>query len=131
MPYKEREIEKVYFTIAEVAAMVHQATSAVRFWEDEFHWFNPKRNRYGNRHYTRDDIKILMQINFLLLDGKRMTIPGVRNAHNGGYEQELIDLFLKKERGGFPTIPLANYPLTLEEAFDPGINADQEYPIIK
>ena len=36
MPYKEKEIEKKYFTIGEVAGSLKVATSLIRFWESEF-----------------------------------------------------------------------------------------------
>jgi DNA-binding transcriptional MerR regulator len=36
MPYKEKEIVKRYFTIAEVAKILNVNTSLLRFWENEF-----------------------------------------------------------------------------------------------
>ena len=36
MPYKEKEIEKLYFTIGEVAQMFNVNTSHIRFWSKEF-----------------------------------------------------------------------------------------------
>ena len=87
MPYKEREIEKVYWTIGEVADIIHQATSAVRFWESEFPWLSPKKGKKGNRKYTREDIAIVLDINYLL-NVIGMTIKGVRQAHEYGYMEE-------------------------------------------
>ena len=45
MPYKEKEIEKVYFTIGEVAEEFNVATSLIRFWETEFDILSPKKNK--------------------------------------------------------------------------------------
>src|SRR5688572_23840063 len=44
MPYKERSIEKQYFTIGEVAAQFKVAESLVRFWETEFDELRPRRS---------------------------------------------------------------------------------------
>jgi len=33
MPYREKEIEKKYYSIGEVAAMFSVAPSLIRFWE--------------------------------------------------------------------------------------------------
>ncbi len=131
MPYKERETEKVYFKIAEVAAMIHQATSLVRFWEDEFEWLSPKKNKVGNRQYTRADIQTLLDINNLV-KGMGMTLDGMRDAYKYGDIERLKSMY--KERRNFVTPKNGVYNIekvTIEEAFDPGVNADMEYPIIK
>ena len=62
MPYKEKEIKKVYFTVNEVAKMFNVATSLLRFWEDEFEILNPKRNEKGNRFYAQKDVDIVEKI---------------------------------------------------------------------
>jgi len=43
MPYKEKEIEKLYYTIGEVADMFGVNTSLIRFWEKEFEILQPKK----------------------------------------------------------------------------------------
>ena len=45
VPYKEKEIEKRYYTIGEVADDLGVATSLIRFWESEFDIIKPKKNR--------------------------------------------------------------------------------------
>ncbi|MFT6882935.1 MAG: DNA-binding transcriptional MerR regulator, partial [Marinoscillum sp.] len=57
MPYKEKEIEKKYFTIGEVADELKVATSLIRFWEGEFDIIKPKKNRKGNRQFTQEDVR--------------------------------------------------------------------------
>ena len=49
MAYKEKEIEKLYYSIGEVAEMFSVAPSLIRFWESEFDLIQPKKNRKGNR----------------------------------------------------------------------------------
>lgn len=58
MPYKERsETElKLYYTIGEVADMFDVKTSLIRFWEKEFDIIKPKKNKKGNRLFTKEDV---------------------------------------------------------------------------
>ena len=57
MPYKEPVIEKVYYTIGEVAAMFGENTSLIRFWSNKFEGIiKPHKNKKGNRLFTKDDI---------------------------------------------------------------------------
>lgn len=94
MPYKEREIEKVYWTIGEAAGMVHQATSALRFWEMEFNWLKPKKNKKGNRQYTKSDLQVVCDINYLL-NAIGMTCKGVKQAHELEYDKTFMTLHSK------------------------------------
>lgn len=98
MPYKHRDIEKVYWTIGEAAVMVHQATSALRFWEMEFKWLKPKKGKKGNRQYTKKDLDVLCDINYML-NAIGMTCKGVRQAHDNGYDLMFKELHAKITRG--------------------------------
>jgi len=77
MPYKEKEIEKKYFTIGEVAEELNVATSLIRFWEGEFDIIRPKKNRKGNRQFTKEDIKNVKLIYYLVKE-KGYTLQGAR-----------------------------------------------------
>ncbi|MBR07825.1 MAG: MerR family transcriptional regulator [Rickettsiales bacterium] len=78
MPYKEKEIEKKYFTIGEVADELGVATSLIRFWEGEFDIIKPKKNRKGNRQFTKDDIRNVKLIYYLVKE-KGFTLQGARD----------------------------------------------------
>ncbi len=57
MPYKEFKIEKLYYTIGEVADILNENTSLVRFWSQKFPEFiKPARNKKGTRLFTADDL---------------------------------------------------------------------------
>ena len=56
MPYKERETTKLYYSIGEVAEMFEVNTSLIRFWEKEFDIIKPKKNKKGNRMFTKADV---------------------------------------------------------------------------
>lgn len=75
MPYKERKIEKVYYTIGEVAEMFNVNTSLIRYWEKEFDIIKPKKNNKGNRLFTKQDIDNFHLIYNLIRD-RGMTIKG-------------------------------------------------------
>ena len=49
MAYKEKEIEKLYYSIGEVAEIFTVAPSLIRFWETEFDLIKPKKNRKGQQ----------------------------------------------------------------------------------
>lgn len=78
MPYKEKEIEKKYFTIGEVADELNVATSLIRFWESEFDIIKPKKNRKGNRQFTQSDIRNIKLI-YHLVKEKGFTLQGARD----------------------------------------------------
>jgi DNA-binding transcriptional MerR regulator len=79
MPYKEKEIEKKYFSIGEVASLFKVAPSLIRFWESEFELLSPKKNKKGNRQFTREDIDNLTVI-FHLVKEKGYTLQGAKEA---------------------------------------------------
>ncbi|HNI55445.1 MAG TPA: MerR family transcriptional regulator [Chitinophagales bacterium] len=77
MPYKEKEIEKVYWSIGEVAEMLDLSFAQIRLWEKEFDVFQLKKNKKGDRYFTKKDIEQLKLIKFLLKE-KKYTIKGAR-----------------------------------------------------
>jgi len=83
MPYKEKVIEKKYFSIGEVAEMLDVATSLIRFWESEFDIIKPKKNRKGNRQFTREDIDNVKLI-YHLVKEKGYTLQGAKDLLKNG-----------------------------------------------
>ncbi|MCG8700323.1 MAG: MerR family transcriptional regulator [Bacteroidales bacterium] len=77
MPYKEPKIEKLYYTIGEVAKMFDVNTSLIRFWEKEFDIIKPKKNKKGNRLFTNTDIENFHLI-FHLVKEKGLTLAGAK-----------------------------------------------------
>ncbi|MBD1424875.1 MerR family transcriptional regulator [Sphingobacterium arenae] len=78
MPYKEREINKLYYTMGEVTAMFDVNASQIRFYEREFDIIQPKKNKKGNRLFTQNDISNL-KIIFNLVKDKGYTLQGARD----------------------------------------------------
>jgi DNA-binding transcriptional MerR regulator len=77
MPYKERKVEKLYYTIGEVASMFDVKTSLIRFWEKEFTIIKPKKNKKGNRFFTKEDIDNFHLIYHLVRE-RGMTLKGAQ-----------------------------------------------------
>ena len=92
---------KLYYSIGEVSKILEISTSKIRFWEKEFEILNPKKNKKGNRRFTKNDLKKLKLINHLLKE-KKYTINGAKKKIQNNYEnleknQEVIEN-LKKLR---------------------------------
>lgn len=77
MPYKEKKIEKLYYSIGEVAEMFDVNTSLIRFWEKEFDIIKPKKNKKGNRLFTKKDIENF-HIIYHLVKEKGLTLKGAQ-----------------------------------------------------
>jgi len=77
MPYKEQKIEKLFYTIGEVADMFNVNTSLIRFWEKEFDIIKPKRNKKGNRLFTKQDVENFYII-YHLVKERGLTLDGAR-----------------------------------------------------
>ena len=95
MAYKEREIEKLYYPIGEVAEMFNVNTSQIRFYEKEFDILQPKKNAKGNRLFRIEDIETL-KIIFNLIKDKGFTLQGAKdflkkNKNEAVEQQKVID----------------------------------------
>lgn len=77
MPWKEKTIEKLYWSIGEVAEQLGVNTSLIRYWEKEFGTLKPKRTGKGDRLYTKKDIEQLQRIQHLVKE-KGYTLQGAR-----------------------------------------------------
>jgi len=94
MPYKEREINKMYYTMGEVAILFDVNQSLLRFYEKEFDVLQPKKNKKGNRYFTPEDIENL-KIIFHLIREKGYTLNGAKeylknNATGTRDDQKII-----------------------------------------
>lgn len=77
MPYKERDISKMYYTMGEVSAMFEVNQSLIRFYEKEFDILKPKKNKKGNRYFTPEDIENF-KIILSLINEKGYTLAGAK-----------------------------------------------------
>ena len=68
---------KIYYAIGEVAKMFEVNTSLIRFWEKEFDIIKPKKNKKGNRLFTKKDIENFHVI-FYLVKERGYTLDGAK-----------------------------------------------------
>ena len=67
---------KMIYTMGEVAGILGENVSTVRYWSNYFERFvKPERNGKGNRLFHPEDIDVLKQIQYLLKT-KGMTMEG-------------------------------------------------------
>lgn len=71
------EITKLYYSIGEVADMFKVNASLIRFWEKEFNEIKPKKNKKGNRLFTKKDIENLQKI-YQLVKVEGYTLEGAK-----------------------------------------------------
>ncbi len=76
--------------------MTGLAPYVLRYWETEFPELHPKKNRAGNRVYTKDDLVVLGRIQRLLRDDK-YTLAGARQALKRGGGEGQSDLGIQRE----------------------------------
>jgi DNA-binding transcriptional MerR regulator len=70
-------MEKLFYSISEVAEMFQVNQSNLRFWEKEFKQLKPKRNDKGTRFYSPDDILVIKSIIYLVNEQK-LTLDGAK-----------------------------------------------------
>src|SRR3546814_5876450 len=95
MPYKEREINKLYYSIGEVARIFDVNASLIRFWEKEFEILQPRKNKKGNRLFTQEDLENL-KIIYHLVKEKGYTLQGAKehlksNKNAESERQKVLD----------------------------------------
>lgn len=69
-------MEKLYYPIGEVAKILGEQVSLVRFWNESFPGlFSSKRTPKGTRIYLQKDVEMFRQLHYLVKD-KGMTLDG-------------------------------------------------------
>ncbi|MBO0934024.1 MerR family transcriptional regulator [Fibrella aquatilis] len=73
--------EKRYYSIREVADMFNVNISRLRYYEKEFPTLSPKKNRSGDRVYTKTEIDHLREI-LDLVENRGFKLQGAREYLN-------------------------------------------------
>jgi len=66
-----------FFSIGEVCALTDLKPHVLRYWESQFRFLNPAKNRSGNRVYQRREVELILLVKHLLYTEK-YTIEGAR-----------------------------------------------------
>ena len=80
-------MEKYFYTVGEVAEILGESTSLVRFWANEFPKFiRPQRNGKGNRLFSKEDVDTfktiyhLVKVEGLTLEGAAKRLKGEKKG---------------------------------------------------
>ena len=77
-----------FYSIGEVCELTDLKPHVLRYWESQFRFLNPAKNRSGNRVYQRREIELILLVKHLLYTEK-YTIEGARqkvDEHRKGGE---------------------------------------------
>lgn len=80
-PQRRTIPEKLFYKIGEVSSIVQIEPYVLRYWESEFPFLKPRKNKAGQRVYTKKNLELILQIRNLLYNEK-YTIAGVRRKFN-------------------------------------------------
>ena len=84
-----REPVQEFFSIGEVCALTDLKPHVLRYWESQFRFLSPAKNRSGNRVYQRREIEMILLVKHLLyrekytIDGARQKVDEQRRAGGG------------------------------------------------
>ena len=76
-PRRKISSDKLFYKIGEVSNVAEVEPHVLRYWESEFPFLKPRKNKTGQRVYTRKDLELVLQIKNLLYKEK-YTIAGVK-----------------------------------------------------
>ena len=71
-----RQVQEFY-SIGEVCSLTDLKPHVLRYWESQFRFLNPAKNRSGNRVYKSREVELIMLVKQLLYTEK-FTIEGAR-----------------------------------------------------
>ncbi|MEO8089208.1 MAG: MerR family transcriptional regulator [Gemmatimonadales bacterium] len=66
-----------FYSIGEVCSLTDLKPHVLRYWESQFRFLNPAKNRSGNRVYKGKEVELIMLVKHLLYTEK-FTIDGAR-----------------------------------------------------
>jgi DNA-binding transcriptional MerR regulator len=91
-----------FFSIGDVCELTELKPHVLRYWESQFKFLNPSKNRSGNRVYTRREVELVLLVKHLLytekytIEGARQKVEehrrsgGVKPAARRGLEAETV-----------------------------------------
>lgn len=81
--------DKLFYKIGEVSRIAGVEPYVLRYWETEFPFLKPRKNRSGQRVYIRKDLELVLEIKKLLYED-RFTIEGVRKRFGESEPQRQV-----------------------------------------
>lgn len=75
--------DKLYYSIGEVSKILNVNASLIRFWEKEFDVLKLKKNKKGNRLFTKEDLETIKLI-YHLVKERGFTLQGAKERLKAG-----------------------------------------------
>ena len=75
-----------FYSIGEVCSLTELKPHVLRYWESQFRFLSPAKNRSGNRVYKAREVELIMLVKHLLytekftIDGARQRIDQLRRS---------------------------------------------------
>lgn len=106
-----RPLQQEFFSIGEVCALTDLKPHVLRYWESQFRFLSPAKNRSGNRVYKAREVELIMLVKHLLysekytIDGARQRIEEYRKTGEiRGAVRETYGTALKEIREGLEAV---------------------------
>ena len=92
-----------FYSIGEVCGLTDLKPHVLRYWESQFRFLNPAKNRSGNRVYKGREVELIMLVKHLLytekftIDGARQRVDQyrrtgeLRGSARRAFEAELVE----------------------------------------
>lgn len=75
--------DKLFYKIGEVSKITGVESYVLRYWETEFPFLKPRKNKSGQRVYVKKDLELIFELKKMLYQ-ERYTIEGVRKKFGEG-----------------------------------------------
>ncbi|MGM9760721.1 MAG: MerR family transcriptional regulator [Parabacteroides sp.] len=111
-PKDKQPIQRLYYSIKEVAQMFGVNESTLRFWEKEFDIIQPRKTAKGTRFYRQEDIESVRLI-YHLVKERGLTLAGARQKL-----KENPEMTIQREEIVNRLKQIRDELLSMKEAFD-------------
>ena len=96
--------DKLFYKIGEVSKISGVESYVLRYWETEFPFLSPRKNKSGQRVYVKKDVELILQIKKLLYQ-ERYTIEGVRKKFGDTIAQTPEPIVVRENKVKVPNQP--------------------------
>jgi len=117
-----------FFSIGDVCELTGLKPHVLRYWESQFRFLHPAKNRSGNRVYQRREVELIMLVKQLLyvekytIDGARQRVDEYRKAGElkslarGALDAGTVDLLERDLERILATLRGAHVPEDVDES---------------
>jgi len=96
--------DKLFYKIGEVSKISGVESYVLRYWETEFPFLRPRKNKSGQRVYVKKDVELILQVKKLLYQ-ERYTIEGVRKKFGDNISKVSEPALVQEKRAIEPRNP--------------------------